>query len=317
MRLDELLGIKGDIVMAEPSYQNNLHIDESLGLLHRIASDLTRFDEPVNARMIVIEDGKEAYALALYSPADDEEDCCETWTILTTALDSENQCLFEELVHTIRDHVKSDGVATLTLEKTPFKDAIREYYSLKLMENLGKYALNPESVHNRPRVERIKELVGRLKKSSGIEIRGKVIEICCGNGMATAALHELGIEPICVDNDPYSITEGLLARTLKPERTIVADATELSHVLKGEEFDTAIGFMLGDIDNFNRPIWKQILLETLKVTKNGGNLFFTVRTEPEARFIDETVNKLAVGKVIRPDKEETLYDRWIYIGKKK
>jgi|GEM_PF-5212846 len=317
MKLDELLGIRGHIVMTEPSYQDNLHITGSLGVLHRIVSDLSRFDELVNARMVVIVDGEQAYALGLYSPRDDEEDDDGTWTILTVVLDAEHQGLFEELVRVIRDHVKSAGVTIVTVERTSFKDAMREYYSLKLMKDLGKYTGNPEFVHNKPRVERIKELIGELNKSSGINISSKTIEICCGNGMATTALHELRTDPTCVDNDAYSIAEGLSSRALKPEKTIVADATELSRVLTGEKFNTAIGFMLGDIDSFNSSMWKQILLETLKVTKSGGNLLFTVRTEPEARFIDEVISKLAVGEVICPDEKQPLYDRWIYTGKKK
>ncbi|PHP45338.1 hypothetical protein B6V01_004535 [Methanosarcinales archaeon ex4572_44] len=316
MKFDELLEIKGHIVVIEPSYQGNLHIKDSLGVLHRIASDLSRFDEPVTARMVVIEDGEQAYAIGLYSPAGDE-DSEGTWTVFTVVLDAEHQGIFEELLNVITNHVNRTGISIATVERRSFKDAMREYYSLKLMKEMGAYPVNLKFVQNKPRVERIKKLIGELKNYSDLSLSGKMIEICCGNGMATAALHELGLEPTCVDNDAYSIVEGLSSRALKPDKTILADATELSRVLAGEKFDTAIGFMLGDIDSFNKPMWTQILLETLKVTKSGGNLLFTVRTEPEARFIDEVVSELATGRVTCPDEEETLYDRWIYTGKKK
>jgi len=314
MKLNELLDIQENIVLMESEYQNNTYITKSLKFLYNTVSELSQFNEPVDAKIIMLEEIDGVYALGLYNPPIKQ---AAFWTLLTTVLDTEHQNTFNEFVHAIKNHIADEGVLTLYIEKNEFIEAIREYYSIKLVENLKNYPVNTEFVYNKPRVERLKKIINQLKQSHGLDLSGKVLEICCGNGMATAALNELGIRPLCVDNDSYSILEGLASKVLKPEKTIVADVTELTDIIKGEEFDVSTGFMLGDIDEFNTHLWKEILIQTIKLTKKDGSLLFTFRTEPEVMFVRDLLEELATGDVICPDETELLYDCWIYIGKKK
>ena len=314
MKLNELLDIQENIVLMESEYQNNTYITKSLEFLYNTVSELSQFNEPVNAKIIMLEGIDGVYALGLYNPPIKQ---AAFWTLLTTVLDTEHQNTFNEFVHAIKSHIADEGVLTLHIEKSEFVEAIREYYSIKLVENLKNYPVNFEFVYNKPRVERLKKIINQLEQSHGLDLSGKVLEICCGNGMATAALNELGIRPLCIDNDSYSILEGLASEVLKPEKTIVADVTELTDIIKGEEFDVSAGFMLGDINEFNRSSWKEILIQTIKLTKKDGILLFTFRTEPEVMFVRDLLEELATGDVICPNETELLYDCWIYIGKKK
>ena len=314
IKLNELLDIQENIILMESEYQNNTYITKSLKFLYNTVSELSQFNEPVNAKIIMLEESGSVYALGLYNPPIKQP---AFWTLLTTVLDTEHQNTFKEFVHAIKSHIADEGVLTLHIEKSEFIEAIREYYSIKLVETLKNCPVNSGFVYNKPRVERLKRIINQLEQSHSLDLSGRVLEICCGNGMATAALSELGIRPLCIDNDSYSILEGLASKVLKPEKTIVADVTELTDVIKGEEFDASIGFMLGDIDEFNRPSWKEILIQTIKLTKKGGSLLFTFRTEPEVMFVKDLLEELATGDVICQSETESLYDCWIYIGKKK
>ncbi|RZN13701.1 MAG: class I SAM-dependent methyltransferase [Methanosarcinales archaeon] len=314
IKLNELLDIQESIILMESGYQNNTYITKSLRFLYNTISELSRFNELVDAKIIMLEEMDRVYALGLYNPPTKQP---AFWTLLTTVLDTEHQNTFNEFVHAIKKHIAEGGVSTLHIERSEFIEAMREYYSIKLVETLKNCPVNFEFVYNEPRVERLKIIINQLEQSYSLDLSGSVLEICCGNGMATAALSKLGIRPLCIDNDSYSILEGLVSKVLKPEKTIVADVTELTDIIKGEEFDASIGFMLGDIDEFNKPLWKEILIQTIKLTKKGGSLLFTFRTEPEVMFVKDLLEELATGDVICQSETESLYDCWIYIGKKK
>jgi SAM-dependent methyltransferase len=314
MLLKELLSVEEDVSFIESGYEKNTRIGKSLRLLHNIASELSQLPSPVRAGMILVRDSGGVYALALYNPAEEGEGAF--WAVFTSILDVENQKRFEQLAEAIRERVLAEGVRNIEIEPSRFVEAMREYYSLKLLREAERYPVNLEFVYNKSRVERLKKIIKQLEETRGLDLSGRVLEICCGNGMATAALHELEIRPLCVDNDAYSIFEGLASRVLAPERTIVADATGLTSVLQGEELDAAVGFMLGDIDEFNKAMWEQILLETVRLTKRGGSLFFTLRTESEAQFVGDVLRETARGEVLCPDESEALYDRWVYVGEK-
>lgn len=316
MRLEELLQVEEPVRVLESSYQHCTHITKTLRFLHNIVSELSQLREAVRARILLVQEASDTYALALYNPADGEE--AASWTLLTSLLDREGQQSFRQLTDSLVQQVLPEGVETREAKRAEFVDALREYYSTRLMDASKSFQVNPEFVYNRPRVERLKTIIRELERSCDLDLSGRVLEVCCGNGMATAALQELGIEPLCLDNDPSSLVEGLAGGVLKPDKTILGDATELTDILNNEElFDAVVGFMLGDIDDFNMPMWREILLQAAAVTKIGGSLFFTLRTQPETEFVKNTLEGVAEGRVLCPDETEALYDRWVYIGARK
>jgi len=72
-----------------------------------------------------------------------------------------------------------------------------------------------------------------LELGDQFDVPGNVLEICCGNGMATLSLEKRGILPLTTDNDRCQVCQGLEHGVLKPRRTIVMDATRLTDFFGG------------------------------------------------------------------------------------
>ncbi len=150
---------------------------------------------------------------------------------------------------------------------------------------------------------------------------GKVemLEICCGNGMATAALYDLGYNVHALDSDKCAICEGIYHHALREENTTVLDARYLSDYdfAQYHEFGAVVGFMLGAIYEFNKTDWQKILSEATAIV-NEGIFLFTVHKKEEIDFIDKTMNGFGVkGQVIDNRDDTSIYDQWVYVGVKK
>lgn len=112
-----------------------------------------------------------------------------------------------------------------------FNEAIIEYYSLSLVnrqlcENCHISKEPYEMVYIESRNVKLKALLDKY------ELRGELLEICCGNGMSTLPLRESGYDPITIDYDKCQICQGLEHNVLDPKRTIVLDATRLSEFFR-------------------------------------------------------------------------------------
>ena len=180
---------------------------------------------------------------------------------------------------------------------------------------------NSEPEERSKRLSRLfREIGGRIE----LDLSGAdVLEICCGDGSATAALRDLGCDPICIDYDKCDICDGLKSGQLREGRSIVLDATELSSFF-GREFDCVAGFMVGPIQPFNEDIWGAILRESVKVVRTGGVLIFTFHSGEELGFAYKVLEGCGVsGEAFEnpPDTESpagreiTGYDRWVYAGR--
>ena len=63
-----------------------------------------------------------------------------------------------------------------------------------------------------------------------------ILEICCGNGMATQALVRLGQRPLSMDSDRCDLCQGLKSELLDPKRCFVLDARLLPTHLSSPVF---------------------------------------------------------------------------------
>lgn len=202
-------------------------------------------------------------------------------------------------------------------------DDVREYFSNMNLsyfkESLGN--IPPyDSIYSAPRIEKASQTLDIVKnnpraallKKSFLAPGSNVLEICCGNGMSSLSLYDAGISPICLDRDEEEICIGLAHGVLKPERTVLMDATTLSKNLDENQFDAVIGFMIGTIYEFNKEMWFSIADESLKVLKKDGFLMLTLRTKQEAEWISEHLNKNGISsEIIDNQDEKTNYDAWI------
>ena len=254
-----------------------------------------------------------------------------TCLVFTPAVsDKETKTIFAELMNTmipIENASSETPVYQLEISAAELADDIRKYYAdaAKSAFEESNKKQSYESVYSQPRAEKafltlqtaediFKDLSVDRPFLSNIM---SVLEICCGNGMSTLALHENGIEPLCVDINAEDVCIGLSHGVLKPERTIVADASVLSRLIDGEQFDTVIGFMIGTVYEFNKNLWFSIADEAVKMLKPCGCLLLTLREKHEADWIAEYLKTKGIdGKVIDNRDDETNYDSWIYAARK-
>ena len=202
-----------------------------------------------------------------------------------------------------------------------FSDVI-EYYAetaLSFFKESG--SLPPyDSVYSPSRVQKAAQTIQKTEDLSGCRFLSSdlnVLEICCGNGMSTLALYEKKISPICVDINAEDVCIGLSHGVLKPNKTIIADASALSQNFDTNSFDTVIGFMIGTIYEFNKNLWFSIVEEAVGVLKSNGFLLLTLRSENEAVWISDFLKeKGIIGEIFDNRDDETNYDEWIYFAVK-
>ena len=270
------------------------------------------------------------------------------WLVLTNAISKDER--FSERV----SDLFGSGSEEIETDASGLRSAVIEYYSIFLANqwlcescaredmpylDLGVFVSVHELIHNRlgeeslddgtdcepeGRSERLSHLFREIGGMTELDLSGAdMLEICCGDGSATAALRDLGCDPICIDYDKCDICDGLKSGQLREERSIVLDATELSSFF-GREFDCVVGFMVGPIQPFNEDMWASILRESVKVVRTGGMLIFTFHTGEELGFAYEVLEGCGVsGEMFEnlPDSGSpagraiTGYDRWAYAGR--
>jgi len=219
-------------------------------------------------------------------------------------------------------------VHRICISEKELVDDVIEYYSktaLSFFQESGALLPSYDSVYSKSRVQKAAAVLQKVAGLPAVKESGRaflapefrVLEICCGNGMSTLGLYEKGIVPLSVDINAEDVCIGLAHGVLKPEKTIVMDATALSKNLDAETFDTVIGFMIGTIYEFNKELWFSIAGEALKMLKQGGFLLLTLRAEHEAVWVADYLKSLGVaGEIIDNRDNETNYDEWIYFAGK-
>lgn len=238
--------------------------------------------------------------------------------------DSETKSAFYSVLPELISKSPVLNCPTYQLEIAPedLADDIREYYSknsLAFFKESGQFIPSYDSVYSPARISKAAATVQKIRKTEPLflEPQSKVLEICCGNGMSTLALYDENVEPLCIDINTDDICIGLSHGVLKPEKTIIMDATTLSRNMNIEQFDTVIGFMIGTVYEFNKNVWFSIADEAVKMLKPGGYLLFTLREEHEAAWVAGHLKENGVnGEIIDNRDEETNYDSWIYFARK-
>ncbi|MEA1894984.1 MAG: methyltransferase domain-containing protein [Euryarchaeota archaeon] len=228
---------------------------------------------------------------------------------------------FTDLCAGLCEHARS--VQTVETTDSKFMDAIIEYYSIMLVNRmLCDRCISTKKpfseIFSESRVGRLTTLLNMIEQSGNIDFAGMdMLEICCGNGMATIALTELGCDPFCMDSDQCVICEGLEHGVLAPHRSVVLDATELSAFFDAEYFDCVIGFMLGAIYPFNKDLWARIMSESAVLLRENGLLVFTVHKEEEIIILKEVMDAIGMeGEIIDNRDAAGVYDQWVYLGRK-
>lgn len=186
-----------------------------------------------------------------------------------------------------------------------FTAAVREYYSAQLVKDVSPAIedLNPV------RYGILRDLIER---HWGRGYHGKCIDACCGSGVGSQVLRELGYAPISFDNDASLLALGLSTGRLLPAETMHLDALVAARYI--EPVPRGIGIMMGEINDFSREMWEQIASQLFAITENT---LITVGTEPEARLIAQWGGEMDRTVEITENPADPIYDRWVCSAKKK
>lgn len=191
-------------------------------------------------------------------------------------------------------------------EEEDFLLAINECLSLSLAGELFCQSCLPQAgtQYVEERIERLMHLLPPLLPEGG-----RLLEICCGSGMATQALLRLGHRPMVMDSDRCEVCQGLKAGKLEPERCMVLDARLLSSIFLPRSFRAVLGFMVGLIDDFNWLAWREILLLSASLAEE--RVLFTVYTQKEAELIARALQGEGWSVEVIDNRDgKGIYDQW-------
>jgi hypothetical protein len=102
-------------------------------------------------------------------------------------------------------------------DRPVFSAAVREYYCNLLIKEV------PPAIEDLNPVRR-GILNALIEKHWARGYHGRCIDCCCGSGVGSQVLRDLGYVPLSYDNDASLLTRGLAAGRLLPSETMCLDA---------------------------------------------------------------------------------------------
>jgi len=300
MELNDLLGI-GNFMLVEESYANQKWIGRTLEYLGKV-----RAEDVVEAiRIFAGSSGedKELIGIAI------NDKSLGFWIIFTDVIaDKRSKDEFAALA----SEIKCDKEREVEVERGKFREGVIEFHSVGLVNRLFcDCDLKDACFYPRERTEALKKVLADFLGAIGENMN--TLEIGCGNGGATIALHESGIFPIAADVNKCEICKGLEEGILKPKKSVVLDCSTLSTFFD-KEFEVVFGFMIGKLTAFNRFEWERVLREVHKVLKSRGRVLFTVSCEEEAGIVKEILKDEFEGEIKENKDSDGYLDHWIYVG---
>ncbi len=132
------------------------------------------------------------------------------------------------------------------------------------------------------------------------------VDCCCGSGVGSLVLRDLGYSPLSYDNDASLLSRGLQAGRLLPAETMCINAMIASQYV--EPSPKGIGIMMGEFNSFNQDMWEAIVRELFAATKET---LITVGTEPEARLVAEWGKDMGRTVDVTENPKDPIYDLWV------
>lgn len=303
MELSTLLAID-TFMLVEESYAGLPWIDRTLEYMGNVQAD------DVLEVVRISGEGGELLGVAV------RDKDLDFWVLFTDVIANRvRKEEFEALAGTIKGAQERE----VTVKREQFLDGVIEFYSVGLVNRVFcDCDLQEERFYPRERITALKEVLSDFLSEYSLETgeTTNALEIGCGNGGATIALHELGIFPLAVDINQCEICKGLEEGVLKPEKTIVLDCALLSSFF-GKEFDVVFGFMVGKLTPFERLGWEKVLRAVPAVLKRKGKVFFTLSSEEETGILNEILHDKFEGVISKNKASKGYFDEWLYIGELK
>jgi SAM-dependent methyltransferase len=314
MLLQELLGIDEEIYLIEESNTSQRTTELTLQYLNRLCNF-----PGAGTRIIRVREAGHTLGLLFFNPAAGDVPV-DFWSVFTGAFAQVSlKSRFEALADSLLALNPPEKDIELSYET--WLRAVNEYYSFMLVNrNLcTSCSVRPESynsVFSENRIERVAEILEFLRKK-GYYPEGRILEVCCGNGMSTLALYRAGLDPLAIEINKCTVCQGLEQQVLNPQRVMVMDAAAVSRYFEPGSFDAVMGFMLGLVYEFNKEIWIRIIQEAVSVAANGAVVLFTVSSKPEIEILADALFKSGVeGEIVDNTDAEGAYDQWFFVGRK-
>ena len=180
-----------------------------------------------------------------------------------------------------------------------FAAAVREYFSTALAAEV------PPAIEDLNPARR--GILGTLIENTWGSSRGETcVDCCCGSGVGSLVLRDLGYSPLSYDNDASLLSRGLVTGRLLPAETMCLDATIASRYVEPSE--KGIGIMMGEINSFSKEMWEAIVQELFAATRET---LITVGTEPEARLVAAWGTEMGRTVDVKENPADPIYDLWV------
>jgi hypothetical protein len=184
-------------------------------------------------------------------------------------------------------------------DRAVWAGAVREYFSTALVTQV------PPSIDDlNPKRHGI--LKNFITSTWGKSKGETCIDCCCGSGVGSAVLRDLGFSPLSYDNDESLLSRGLTEKRLLPEETMWIDATIASRYI--EPVPKGVAIMAGEFNSFNQEMWERIIGELCSITHET---LITVGTEKEAMLVKEWGTAMDRSVSVKENPADPLYDRWV------
>jgi len=259
------------------------------GLMDHMQEGYTGFAvsmEPDCGKILVDEDEK---PMAAAFHVDDE--FTKGWAV--------SSYLYRPFSEAVLELFESCGGDIYQEKRCDYEDALREYYCDDIISEF------PDVMEdNRPgRYEMIESL---LKDFIGCSKGKSALDFCCGSGVATNVLSDMGYKTLSFDYDASLLSCGLKQKRLNPKRTMCIDAQEAS-VFCGHT-DVGIGLMFGDIAGFNADMWGEITAELFSLSTKT---VISVATEREIHLVEDWCVDSGRNPEIIENERDPIYDAWV------
>ncbi|MFA5222319.1 MAG: hypothetical protein WC391_08550 [Methanoregula sp.] len=180
-----------------------------------------------------------------------------------------------------------------------FAAAVREYFSAVLITEV------PPAIEDLNPARR--GILGTLIENIWGSGSGETcVDCCCGSGVGSLVLRDIGYSPLSYDNDASLLSRGLFTGRLLPAETMCINAMVASEYV--EPSPKGIGIMMGEFNSFNQDMWEAIVRELFAATKET---LITVGTEPEARLVAQWGEDMGRTVDVKENPKDPIYDLWV------
>lgn len=269
----DIFGV-GHIDLVEPSFAD-LPDDRFTPLLLECDGDQAR---------LLIDEESDPLAVAVHYGDDRWIAGCYHLRQLTASLIS----FFEEL-----------GGDIYQEDRQVWEGAVREYYSLGIAAEVTPAFedLNPK---RRAMVQSL------LEETWGPGNGQTCLDFCCGSGLGSVVLRDLGYRVLACDIDLGLLSLGFSTGRLIPRETMCINATLAHHYIAPVR--AGLGLMFGEINSYNASAWEELTRELVMLT---GRCLITVGKEEEAGWITAWAEQCGGDVDVSENTRDPIYDRWV------